>query len=392
MKLSDRVCNLEESATMAVTSRAGAMRREGIDVVSFGAGEPDFPTPGLIRKAAYKAIDEGKTKYATPASGILPLKEAVARKLRRENELEYDASTEVIITVGGKEALFLAFASLLDPGDEVIIPAPYWVSYPEQVKLCDGVPVYVKGTPDQGFKISPEELEAVITPKTKAVVFNSPSNPGGFAYTPEETQEISRVLGKSDIVVFSDEMYDRLLYGGRTYKSYASCSEHARRHTITFNAGSKTYAMTGWRIGYAAAPREIIGAMAKIQTQTTSGTSTFAQYALAAALDSDQSIVDQFREEFERRAVHIHRRLSAIDGVKCSEPQGAFYIFPDVSGTFGRVGVSNSIEFASKLLEEAHVAVVPGEAFGMDSGIRLSFATSMEQIDTGLDRMEQFLT
>tara|TARA_B100001123_G_scaffold323342_1_gene362999 strand:+ start:870 stop:2048 length:1179 start_codon:yes stop_codon:yes gene_type:complete len=392
MKLSDRVCNLEESATMAVTSRAGAMRREGVDVVSFGAGEPDFPTPDLIRAAAYKAIDEGKTKYATPASGVLPLKEAVVRKLRRENELEYDAANEVIVTVGGKEALFLAFASLLDPGDEVIIPAPYWVSYPEQVKLCDGVPVYVNGMPDQGFKISPEQLEAAITPRTKAVVFNSPSNPGGFAYTPEETEKLSHVLEESEIVVFSDEMYDRLLYGGRTYKSYASCSEHARRHTITFNAGSKTYAMTGWRIGYAAAPREIISAMAKVQTQTTSGTSTFAQYALAAALDADQSIVDEFRKEFERRAVHIHKRLSSIDGVRCFEPQGAFYIFPDVSGTFDRVRVSNSIEFASKLLEEAHVAVVPGAAFGMDSGIRLSFATSMEQIDTGLDRMEQFLT
>ncbi len=390
MKLSERVLNLAESATMAVSGRAAQLRREGKDIVSFGAGEPDFDTPDHIKQAAIDALNGGATKYATPSSGIIPLKEAVAAKLARENALDY-APSQVIVTVGGKEALYLAFATLLDEGDEVIIPAPYWVSYPEQAALCGGVPVHVLGDVDNSFKITPAQLESAITPKTKAFVFNSPSNPGGFLYTPAEVDALAAVLEGKDIVVFSDEMYDRIIFGDDSFKSYATASAHAYDHTITFNAGSKTYAMTGWRVGYAAGPADIIKGMAKIQTQTTSGTFTFGQHGLVAALNGDQACVEEMRQEFESRAEHIHARLNALEGVTCPRPAGAFYVFPDVSGTFAKLGVSGSIEFAQRLLEDSHVAVVPGEAFGVDSGVRLSFATSMEMIDKGLDSLEKFL-
>ncbi|MDP6350248.1 MAG: pyridoxal phosphate-dependent aminotransferase [Chloroflexota bacterium] len=390
MKLSDRVLNLAESATMAVSGRAAQLRREGKDIVSFGAGEPDFDTPDHIKQAAIDALQGGATKYATPSSGIIPLKEAVAAKLSRENSLDYDPS-QVIVSVGGKEALYLAFATLLDEGDEVIIPAPYWVSYPEQAALCGGVPVYILGDVSNSFKITPAQLESAITPRTKAFVFNSPSNPGGFLYTPAEVDALAAVLEGKDIAVFSDEMYDRIIFGDETFKSYATASAHAYDHTITFNAGSKTYAMTGWRVGYAAGPADIIKGMAKIQTQTTSGTFTFGQHGLVAALNGDQACVEEMRQEFQVRANHIHARLNALDGVTCPRPSGSFYAFPDVSGTFAKLGVSGSIEFAQRLLEDSHVAVVPGEAFGVDSGVRLSFATSMEMIDKGLDRLESFL-
>ena len=390
MKLSERVLNLAESATMAVSGRAAQLRREGKDIVSFGAGEPDFDTPDHIKQAAIDALNGGATKYATPSSGIIPLKEAVAAKLARENALDY-APSQVIVTVGGKEALYLAFATLLDEGDEVIIPAPYWVSYPEQAALCGGVPVHVLGDVDNSFKITPAQLESAITPRTKAFVFNSPSNPGGFLYTPAEVDALAAVLEGKDIVVFSDEMYDRIIFGDDSFKSYATASAHAYDHTITFNAGSKTYAMTGWRVGYAAGPADIIKGMAKIQTQTTSGTFTFGQHGLVAALNGDQACVEEMRQEFESRAEHIHARLNALEGVTCPRPAGAFYVFPDVSGTFAKLGVSGSIEFAQRLLEDSHVAVVPGEAFGVDSGVRLSFATSTEMIDKGLDSLEKFL-
>ncbi|HJN38998.1 MAG TPA: aminotransferase class I/II-fold pyridoxal phosphate-dependent enzyme, partial [Chloroflexota bacterium] len=244
---------------------------------------------------------------------------------------------------------------------------------------------------DNSFKITPAQLESAITPRTKAFVFNSPSNPGGFLYTPAEVDALAAVLEGKDIVVFSDEMYDRIIFGDDSFKSYATASAHAYDHTITFNAGSKTYAMTGWRVGYAAGPADIIKGMAKIQTQTTSGTFTFGQHGLVAALNGDQACVEEMRQEFESRAEHIHARLNALEGVTCPRPAGAFYVFPDVSGTFAKLGVSGSIEFAQRLLEDSHVAVVPGEAFGVDSGVRLSFATSMEMIDKGLDSLEKFL-
>ncbi len=391
MKISQRVQNLEESATLAVAAKAARMRAEGIDVVSFGAGEPDFDTPEHIKQAAARALEAGETKYAKPASGVPELKQAIADKLRRENSLDYDP-TQILAAVGGKEALWLAFATLLDPGDEVVIPAPYWVSYPEQVKLVEGVPVIVQAGVENDFKITPGQLAAALTPRTRAFVFNSPSNPTGSAYTPAEVDALAAVLAdRGDVVVISDEMYDRLLFGGRAYKSYAAVSKQAYERTLTFNAGSKTYSMTGWRIGYVAGPAELIANMAKLQSQTTSGAATFTMHALAAALAGDQACVETMRAEFERRAEYLQKRLNGMPGVVCPEAAGAFYAFPDVSGTYQRLGVSGSMQWATRLLDEAHVAVVPGEAFGADNCVRLSFATSMANLEEGMDRLAKLL-
>jgi len=391
LKLSRRASELTESATLAVSAKAAELASRGIDVISFGAGEPDFDTPEHIKDAAWAALRDGQTKYAKPASGILPLKRAVASKLERDNQLTYDPKSQVLVTVGGKEALFLAFSAILDDGDEVILPAPYWVSYPEQIALNGGHSIVVPGVVENSYKITPDQLESAITDQTRAFVFNSPNNPGGFVYEPQEVEALGEVLEGRDIVVLSDEMYDRILFGNREYRSYATVSDHAREHTITFNAGSKTYSMTGWRIGYAAGPADVIRAMANLQSQTTSGTATFVQHALVAALLGDQSLVETMRGEFEARAAHICRRLNSISGVVCPEPGGAFYVFPDVSQCYSKLGVPGSVEFASRLLEQAHVAVVPGEASGMDDCVRLSFATSMENIDRGVDRISEFL-
>lgn len=391
MKLSKRVQMLAESATLAVSAKAAAMKKQGIDVVGFGAGEPDFDTPVNVKEAAKKAIDAGQTKYATPASGILPAKEAVCSKLKRENNLTYEPG-QVLITVGGKEALFLAFCALLDEGDEAILPVPYWVSYPEQIRLAGGKVVPVVGSEANGFRLTPDQIAAAITPRTRVLVLNYPSNPGGFCYSPEEVRAIADVVVRHDLIVFSDEMYDRLLYGNQRFLSFAAARPEAYERTITFNAGSKTYSMTGWRIGYAAGPKDIIAAMAKLQSQTTSGPATFNQVALAEALTGDQSSVERMRKEFERRAEYMYTRLSAMPGVRCVQPTGAFYAFPNVSGTYRKLGVKGSLEFAAKALEEAKVAVVPGIAFGSDEHIRLSFATGMDQIQKGLDRLERFLS
>jgi aspartate aminotransferase len=391
MKLSKRVQALAESATLAVSSKAAAMKKQGIDVIGFGAGEPDFDTPTNVKAAAKRALDEGQTKYAKPASGILPAKEAVCTKLHRENGLTYKPD-QVILTVGGKEALYLATTALVDPGDEVILPVPYWVSYPEQITLNGGKVVTLAGDESNAFKLRPDQIEAAITPKTTLLILNYPSNPGGFCYTPEEVRAIADVVVKHDLVVFSDEMYDRLLYGDQRFLSFAATGDAAYERTITFNAGSKTYAMTGWRIGYAAGPVEVIGAMAKLQSQTTSGPATFNQVALAEALTGDQSAVETMRKEFERRAEYMHTRLNEMAGVSCVPPRGAFYVFPNVSGTYARLGVNGSVDFSAKVLEEAKVAVVPGIAFGSDEHVRLSFATSMDLIREGLDRLAKLLS
>lgn len=390
MKLSQRVQQLEESATLAVSAKAAAMKKEGIDVVGFGAGEPDFPTPENIRNACKKALDAGFTRYATPASGILAAKEAACSKLKRENGLDYKPS-QVLVTVGGKEALYLASMSLFEEGDEVILPAPYWVTYPEQIKLAGAKPVIVEGCESNSFKLTPEQIANAITPRTRGLIFNSPSNPGGFTYSPEEVKAIAAVVAKQDMVVFSDEMYDRLIYGNQRFVSFASTGPEAYGKTLTFNAGSKTYSMTGWRVGYVAGPEPIIKAMSKMQSQTTSNTATFNQHALVEALNGDQAPVEVMRKEFERRAEYMHGRLNAIKGIRCVPPTGAFYAFPNVKGAYAALSVSNSIDFSAKVLEKAHVAVVPGVAFGMDANVRLSFATSMEQIKEGLDRIEKLL-
>ncbi len=390
MKVSQRIQDLAESGTIAVSNKVAALRAEGIDVVSLGAGEPDFDTPDHIKQAASAALDRGETKYAKPASGVAELKTAVIDKLARENNLTY-APDQIIATIGGKEGLYLAFATLLDPSDEVIIPTPYWVSYPEQVKLVGGVPVFIDAGAASGFKITPDQLRTAITPRTRAFVFNSPSNPTGAAYSPEETDALAAVLADTDVITLSDEMYDRLLFGGQEFKSFAATSTHAYDHTLTFNAGSKTFSMTGWRIGYAAGPVELIKGMSKLQTQTTSGAATFTMHAMAAALNGDQTCVDEMRDAFESRGRFVSEALNRLEGVACPAPGGAFYVFPDVSDTFASLGVSGSTAWAGRLLEESHVGVVPGSDFGNDACVRLSFATSMDTLEEAMRRIEAFL-
>jgi len=390
MKLAKRLEQVSESVTLAVSAKAAKMQAEGIDVIGFGAGEPDFDTPDNIRRACCKALDEGHTRYPKPATGLIEARKAVCAKLARENDLKYTPE-QVLITNGGKMALALAMLALLDPGDEVIIPVPYWVSYPEITRLAGGIPVYAHGLPGNDFRLRPRDLESVLTSRTKLFCLTSPSNPSGVTYSPDEVRALERVLRGRGIAVISDEIYDRLLFNGQQTISYAAVSEEAYRHTLTVNAASKTYAMTGWRIGYAAGPLDWIRGMSVLQSQTTSGVPTFLQYALVEALMGDQQTVERMRAEFERRGEHMHRRLTSIPGITCPKPTGAFYCFPDVSALYAKLGVSGSGEFSAKLLEEARVAVVPGIGFGMDTHVRLSFATSMKQIDEGIDRIEKFM-
>lgn len=389
--ISQRASAVSDSATLQVAARAADMRRAGVDVIGFGAGEPDFDTPEHIKAAAKKALDEGKTSYAKPTSGIPEARAAVCEKLLRDNGLRYEPG-QVIVTVGGKEALYLACMALINPGDEVLLPVPYWVSFPEQIRLCGGRVVLLPGDESRELRIRPEQVADALTPRTRVMIFNSPSNPGGFAYSPAETREIAAALEGRGVVVFSDEMYDQLRYGDRRdHLSFAAIGPYWYNHTITFNAASKTHAMTGWRVGYAAGPRTVIEAMARIQGHTTSGTATFVQHALAEALTGDQTHVERMRAEFERRGAHMHARLSALRDVSCVRPTGAFYCLPNVSGTYQRLGVKGSVEFCEAAIEKAHVALVPGIAFGTDAHVRLSFANSLEHIDKGLDRLEAFL-
>lgn len=390
MRLARRVTELAESATLAVSAKAAQLRADGHDVIGFGAGEPDFETPAPIRDAVIKALGDGHTGYSKPASGIPAAKQAVCTKFLRDNGLTY-SSNQIIITAGGKMTCYLAVQTLIDPGDEVIIPKPYWVSYPEIVKLAGGVPVFTCGPEENDYKLTPDVLERAITPKTKLVFLNSPSNPSGVTYTPSEIRALGAVLEDRPITVISDEIYDRLVYGDTEPLSYASVSAKCYAQTITINAASKTYAMTGWRLGYAGGSSDIITGMAKLQSQSTSGAVTFNQHALVAALTGDQSPVEAMREAFERRGQHMWNRLRAMPGLRCPRPTGAFYCFPNVSGAYRKLGVDGSGAFAERLLDEAKVAVVPGVAFGLDQHIRLSFACGMEQIDEGLDRLQKFL-
>ncbi len=390
MRLSDRVQQLSESATMAVTGRAKALQASGVDVISFGAGQPDFVTPRHIVLAAQKALDEGHTGYAVPPSGLAATKQAVCDKLRSRNNLEYDPS-QIIITVGGKEALFLAFLAMLNEGDEVIVPAPYWVSFPEQISLAGGRAVVVNGEERHGFRITPGQLGDAITERTRAVVLNYPANPTGHSYSPAQLRELADVLAGRDIIVLADEMYDQLIYGEHEHVSWATLSEETYGKTLTLNAVSKTYAMTGWRLGYAAGPTDLIKAMAKLQSQSTNGTVNFCQHGLVAALNGDQECVEEMRLEYDQRRKIMYAGLCALDGVSCVEPAGAFYCFPNMSATYARLGVRTSVEFAEKLLEEGHVAVVPGLAFGNDLHVRLSYAVTEERIREGLSRLGKFI-
>ena len=380
--------------TIAVTARAKELKAQGVDVVEFGAGEPDFDTPAYIKTAAIEAIKSGKTKY-TAASGIPELRQAIADKFRRDNNLDYTAE-QVIVNVGGKHSVYEAAQAVLDPGDEVILPTPYWVTYPECIRLAGATARVVETSKANGYKMMPDELKVAMTDKTAMVIINSPNNPGGFSYTGDELRALARVLEGTDITVISDEIYERLVYDGAEFVSFAALSKDAFQRTITLNGFSKAFSMTGWRLGYTAGPLDVIKAMGRLQSHMTSNPVTFAQYAAVAALGprADEAI-EQMRKEFETRAKVMAGRLNSIDRIECAAATGAFYCFPDVSAHYGRsingAKIANSLDFSKALLEQANVAVVPGVAFGCDKNVRLSFACSLEQINKGLDRLEQWL-
>jgi len=395
MRVSKRAQAVPPSATIAVTSRAKELKAQGLDVVSFGVGEPDFDTPDYIKQAAVKAMKEGKTKY-TAAAGIIELRAAIAEKLRAENGLNYTPE-QVIVTIGGKHSVYEAMQAVLDPGDEVILPTPYWVTYPETVKLAGATSRIVRTEKANAYKITPSQLKEAITEKTAMLVINSPNNPGGFSYTPEELVAIAQVLEGTKVVVLSDEIYEKLIYGKTRFVSFASLSEDAYSRTLTLNGFSKPFSMTGWRLGYTAGPLEIVKAMGRLQSHMTSNPVTFVQYAAIAALGKPAAeAIENMRVEFERRGKYMSERLNSIEGISCVEPTGAFYCFPDVSAHYGRningTKINGSMDFARALLEQANVALVPGLPFGCDANVRLSFACSLEQITKGLDRIEKWLS
>jgi aspartate aminotransferase len=389
MNISTRARNLVPSATLAIGAKARQMQADGIDVISFAQGEPDFDTPAHIKDAAIQAAREGFTKY-TATGGINELKDAVAMKLKRDNGLAYTRN-QVLISCGGKHSLYNVFQALLDPGDEVIVPAPYWVSFPEQVKLCDAKPVIVNTNEAQGFRLNRQILEPAVTKRTKIVVLNSPSNPTGSALSRTELEGIAALAVERGLVIVSDETYEALVYDGFQHVSIASLSEAIYAHTVVVNSMSKAYAMTGWRLGYAAGPAEVIKAMDGLQGQMTSNPTSFAQRGAVAALTGSQEATQKMREEFAKRRRYIVDRLNAMPSIRCHSPEGAFYVFPNVSALYGQrykdKAVGNSTEFSGFLLDAARMAVVPGVEFGADNYIRISYATSMANIEKGMNRM-----
>lgn len=384
IQLADRTWTIEPSVTLALSARAKALRAAGVDVCDFTVGEPDFNTPAHIREAAKRALDEGKTKYA-PAGGVLKLQELIAAKLRTENALPYSAN-QIIVSTGGKQAILNVLLTILSRNDEALIPTPYWVSYPEIVKLARAKPVLLPTTEATGFKITPEQLEAAMTPRTKVLILNSPSNPTGAIYSRAELAALAEVLVRHQVAVLSDEIYEKLLYDGMEHVSIGSLGEAIFDLTLVCNGFSKAYAATGWRLGYAAGPEHVIKAAIDIQSHTTSGATTFAQYGAIAALEGPQDEVEAMRSEFERRRDVLFAGMSALPGLACTKPGGAFYLFPNISAT----GLS-SMDFSQRLLEEFHVAIVPGSAFGADGNVRFSYATSMATIEKGLERLRQFV-
>lgn len=389
MKLSNKMKTLTPSATLAITAKANQLKAEGVNVIGLGAGEPDFNTPKHIIEAAYQSMIQGKTKY-TPSGGLLELKEAIAEKLRNDQGIEYSLD-EIIVTSGAKHALYNLFQVLLNAGEEVIIPAPYWVSYPEMVKLAGGVPVIVNTDESTDFKINVALLERYTNERTKAVVINSPSNPTGMIYSKEELEEIGRFCAEKEIFIVSDEIYEKLIYGNEKHVSIAEISEEIKKWTIIINGVSKAYAMTGWRIGFAAGPKEIVKLMTTVSSHSTSNPTTSSQYGAIAAYRGSQEAVIEMRKEFEKRMEIGYEKLLQIPGFSCIKPKGAFYLFPKVKEAAEKTGFHSADEFAKALLDEAHVAVVPGSGFGMRDYIRLSYATSMENLLEGLDRMKNFV-
>lgn len=384
MKLADRIAQITPSLTLEIAAKAKALKAEGIDVCSFSAGEPDFDTPDHIKAAAAKALEAGKTKYG-PVSGEPKLRECIANKLKTDNGLDYKAEN-VIVTNGGKHSLYNLMVALLNPGDEVIIPAPYWLSYPEMVRLADAIPVILPTTQESGYKITAAQLRAAITPKTKLLVFNSPSNPTGMVYSAAEVKAIAEVVVEKDIFVVSDEIYEKIIYEDEKHISIGSLGEEIFQRTIISNGFAKAYSMTGWRLGYLAGPLPIIKAASTIQSHSTSNVCTFAQYGAIAALEGSQDCLAEMVAAFAKRRQVMFDRLTAIPGMICPKPTGAFYMFPNISAT----GMK-SLDFSKALLESEKVAVIPGIAFGADDCIRLSYATDLVTIEKGMDRLEKFM-
>jgi len=394
MTLSHNVQRVQPSVTMQISARAAALKREGIDVVALSAGEPDFDTPDNIKKVAISAIENGFTKYTTPSSGIIELKEAICAKFKRDNGLEYTPDT-VTVNSGAKHSLFLAVAALLNPGDEVVIPTPYWVTYSEQPRLVGAEPVIVETRPENGLKLTADEFRAAITPNTRMLFLCSPSNPSGAVYTREELQALAEVAVQHGIFVLSDEIYEKLVYDGIEHVSIAALGEDIKNLTIVVNGVSKAYAMTGWRIGYAGASAEIINGMNKVQMQEVSHPSSISQKAAVEALDGQQESIEEMRIAFDQRRRYMVDRLNAMANVQCTLPQGAFYAYPDVSKLYGSKSgqrdITDSVTLCEYLLEEGRVACVPGAGFGTQEHIRLSYATSMELIEQAMDRIDEAL-
>jgi len=382
-KISARAACLSPSLTLAIDSKAKQMKADGQDVVGFGAGEPDFDTPRHIKDAAIKALNEGFTKY-TPASGIPELRQAIADKFKRENALSYKAS-QIIVSCGGKHSCYNVILATCEEGDEVIIPAPYWLSYPEMVKLASAKPVIVETTDKTEFKITPAQLRAAITPRTRLFILNSPSNPTGSVYTPAEIKELGDICVEKGVLIMSDEIYEHLLYDGAVHKSVASFSPAHQEHTIIVHGFAKAWSMTGWRLGWLAAPEPIAKAIDAIQSHSTSNPTSFAQKGAVAALTGPQDHLQIWLAEFNKRRTFASNKLNSIPGISCVNVKGAFYLFPNIAKT----GL-NSTDFCARLLEAEKVAAVPGIAFGADDYIRLSYATSMANIEKGLERIERF--
>ncbi|MGE5629431.1 MAG: pyridoxal phosphate-dependent aminotransferase [Solirubrobacterales bacterium] len=393
MNYSKKALAIQPSITLAISAKAKEMKSQGIDVIGFGVGEPDFNTPLNIQEAAIKAIREGHTKY-TPASGIIELKKAVVDKFWNENNLKYNES-QIIISTGAKQCLANLFQAVLNPGDEVIMQIPYWVSYPELIQLADGVPVFVETDEKNNFKLTLDKLQAAVTDKTKMILVNTPNNPTGTVYNKEDLQMIADFAKEHDLLILADEIYEKLIYGDEKHISIATLSEDAYNRTIIINGVSKSFAMTGWRIGYAAGNKDIIKLMANIQSHTTSNPSSIAQYASLEALTGPTDAQKAMIEEFKKRRDYMIKRINSIKGLSCIEPMGAFYVMMNISKLFGKEVegemISDSLSFSNSLLAHAKVAAVPGIGFGVDDYVRLSYATSMENIENGLDRIEGYV-
>ncbi|MFD1018456.1 pyridoxal phosphate-dependent aminotransferase [Thalassobacillus hwangdonensis] len=389
MNLAERVKTLTPSSTLAITAKAKALKAEGHDVIGLGAGEPDFNTPGYILDDAKQAMDAGLTKY-TPSGGIVELKQAISEKVKRDQNLSYDNS-QIIVTTGAKHALFTLFQVLLNQGDEVIIPTPYWVSYPEQVKLAGGVPVFVKAEETNAFKLTPTQLSEAITEQTKAVILNSPSNPTGTMYTEEELEALGQVCIEKDVLIVSDEIYEKLTYTEEKHVSIASLSEALYEQTVIINGVSKSHAMTGWRIGFALGNEQIIKAMTNMASHSTSNPTSIAQYAALSAYEHDDTEIEEMKKAFHERLEKLYQMITDIPGVSCVKPKGAFYLFPNVKEAAEANGFQTVDEWVEALLEEEKIALVPGSGFGSPDNVRLSYATSLDLLEEAAKRIKRFV-